>query len=69
MLEEEPVRLTLEEIEIIEDALDELEEQIEHARIKRGGIDKEKVREYLNKTRNLHTKIFGIKCALEDKKL
>lgn len=67
MPKKELVRLTLEKLEIIEDALDELEEQIEKIRLKRKSVDKGEVQEYLKETHELHTKIFGIKCALEDK--
>lgn len=54
------------EIHILEDALDELAKGIRDVRLKRSDIDPERVKDYLEDVKKLHTKVFGTKCKLVD---
>ncbi len=59
----------LDELNILIDALDELEREIEENRLKRSDIDPDQVRNYLTQVKSLNSKIYGLKCTLEDSDL
>lgn len=56
----------LDELNILIDALDELEREIEEVRLKKPNVDKTQVKQYLIQVKSLNSKIYDLKCKLED---